>query len=278
MAKLPIPIEATQKYDGFRVQAHVVGGKARLISEDGGEVTDRFPGIVAELRLLGTAVLDGEITGTLEGEHMGRSKVSGYAHAKAPADDGPYTLNVFYALHLGGNDLHAVSLEEERKARATLKSGRKVKIDLGKVATTEEELRKAIDAASGRPGSEGAILKALDSKYPLSGATSRWLKAKKQWDIDGEVVEVHAVKGSPGVYNYLLVLRGPGGEKVPLGRSYNAKFTDRGGKVVQVPKGGIIRIAFGNLNKYVDQKTGQVWYNAWSPRAVEYREDRPRPE
>jgi len=125
------------------------------------------------------------------------------------------------------------------------------------------------------PGSEGAMLKLADSNYPLSGHTGKWMKFKKEADIDAEVIEVHRVKDTDA-YNYLCVIR-DGGKRVPVGRTYNVRF-ERDGKPVQVPIGGIIRVAFVNLNRYNDPRTGEVWYNWWAPRPIEWREDKKTPD
>ena len=51
------------KFDGFRLQAHKLGDKVRLFSENGKDFTDRFQSIAAAvLRLPATAaVIDGEL-------------------------------------------------------------------------------------------------------------------------------------------------------------------------------------------------------------------------
>jgi len=118
------------------------------------------------------------------------------------------------------------------------------------------------------------MLKLWDSIYPLDGTTNKWMKFKKEVDLDAEVIDVKRVEGTDA-YNYLCVIRDRG-RPVPVGRTYNVRF-ERDGKPIQVPVGGIIRVAFVNINRYTDPDDGRVWYNWWSPRAIEYREDRTRP-
>jgi len=119
------------------------------------------------------------------------------------------------------------------------------------------------------------MLKLWDSPYELDGMTTKWMKFKKEVDLDAEVVDVKRVKGTDA-YNYLCVIR-EGAKLVPVGRTFNVRF-ERDGKPIMVPIGGIIRVAFVNINKYTDPDTEEVWFNWWSPRAIEYREDKKRPD
>ena len=55
-----------------------------------------------------------------------------------------------------------------------------------------------------------------------------------------------------------------------MGQTYNTHL--------KVPKGGSIRVAFVNLNKYTDPITGVTYYNWWAPRPIEIREDKKTPD
>lgn len=275
MAEYP-EIQLDQKFDGFRVQIHSDGkGKVQIWSEDGGDVMKRFPKLIADVKKNTTAmILDAEITGEKDGKHIGRSDVSGYAHKKDEPDDEAFQANCFDCVYYG-EDIHKQPLSERRKALEKVKTGKHLKVAETKVAGSEAEVRKALTYFSKKSGSEGAMLKLFGSPYPLSGHTGDWMKFKKEADIDAEVIETHKVKGTDA-YNYLCVIR-RGAIKVPIGRTYNVRF-EREGKSVQVPIGGIIRVAFVNLNRYTDSGTGEVWYNWWAPRAIEYREDKKAPD
>ena len=268
-------IMVDQKFDGMRAQIHSDRDRTEIWSEDGGNLTHRFPAIAKEAKAQGVSfIADAEITGVKDNEHMGRSDVAGYAHAKTPVDDSPFTANVFDILYLN-EDIHKKILSERRSAMEKLKSGKAIKKSDKKIVQTEKELKDAMDHFAKIGGSEGAMLKLWDSAYPLSGMTGKWMKFKKEVDIDAEVIEVHRVKGTDA-YNYLCVAR-DGAKRIPVGRTYNVLF-EKEGKPIQVPIGGIIRVAFVNVNKYTDKDTGEAWYNWWSPRAIEYREDKTRPD
>ena len=49
------------KLDGYRMQAVIAGGKARLLTRNGHDWTERFPETAAALGRLPDAILDGEI-------------------------------------------------------------------------------------------------------------------------------------------------------------------------------------------------------------------------
>jgi len=272
-------IEVDRKFDGFRVQwHHSKDGKNIIWSEDGGDVTKRFPNFLKEAnKIKHDFIIDCELEGwTPEGEHMGRSDVSGYAHEKGEPDDSPYFVNAFDCLYYDGQDLHKLPLKERRKFLEKIPSGDKIRVIEIRIVNNEKDLEKAIKYFSKQKGSEGAMLKKNNSIYPLTGHTNEWMKFKKEADIDAEVVEVHRVKGTDS-YNYLCAIRDAKGKLVPIGRTYNVKF-ERKGKPIQVPIGGIIRVAFTNLNKYIDPDTGEIWFNWWAPRPIEYREDKERPD
>jgi DNA adenine methylase len=272
--KFPM-IMVDQKFDGFRVQIHSDGQKVKLWSEDGGDVTDRFPSIVAgALAQKKPLIADAEITGERAGKHIGRSDVSGYAHTKGKPEDKPFQANVFDILYHDGKDLHKSPLSERISVLKGLTTTSGFKPAQRKTVSSEGEFKRAISKFSQIPGSEGAMLKLWDSKYPLDGTTLKWMKFKKEVDLDAEVIDVKRVKGTDA-YNYLCVIR-DGRKRVPVGRTFNVRF-ERDGKAIQVPVGGIIRVAFVNINKYTDPDDGRVWYNWWSPRAIEYREDRTSP-
>jgi hypothetical protein len=270
-------IEADEKFDGFRAQWHHDGkGRDLLWSEDGGDVTARFPTMVegakAEKRGF---ILDVEITGERAGKHVGRSEVSGYAHSGGPADDGAFTANAHDCVWLDGKDLH----KEPRSARvAALRSvpdwkGKKT-ADIAETGS-QADIEKAVRRFSAIPGSEGAMLKLWDSPYPLGGFTPAWIKFKKEADIDAVVVEAHRVSGTDA-WNYLCAIRGERGELVPVGRTYNVRF-EKGGKAYQAPVGSVIRVAFENLNRYSDPRDGRTWYNWVFPRPVEYAPEDGKP-
>lgn len=270
-------IEADEKFDGFRAQWHHDGkGRDMIWSEDGGDVTARFPRMVkgaeAEKR---SFVLDVEITGERDGKHVGRSEVSGYAHAGGEPDDAAFTANAHDCVLLDGKDLHKEKRWDRFKALSTIPDWPGKRTIDATFTGSKGDLEAAVKKYSRIPGSEGAMLKLWDSPYPLGGFTPAWIKFKTEADIDAVVVEAHRVAGTDA-WNYLCAIRGEGGSLVPVGRTYNVRF-EKDGKAYQAPVGSVIRVAFENLNRYTDPRDGRVWYNWVFPRPVEYAPEDGKP-
>jgi hypothetical protein len=112
------------------------------------------------------------------------------------------------------------------------------------------------------------MLKRWESTYPLTGETNDWVKFKKEKDIDARIVRKIRNKG--GAFNYLCVIWDENKKEIPIGMTYNTKE--------DLPVGSIIRVSMGNLNKYRDPKTGELWYNWVFPRFIEHREDKSHPD
>lgn len=268
------PYEVDQKFDGLRLQLHKKGDKVKVLSIDGANHTNRLFFIADELKKLKhDVVLDAEMTGWSKGfrkgTHLGRSDVSGFLHAKARLPHHNFFANVFDLLYLDGKDLHDLPLADRRAQLEKLPSSEHVRVIDMKVARNPKEMLSAIKWASDFPASEGAMIKSLKSTYPLGGLTSKWIKFKIEADIDAEVIAVHSVKGSKAK-NYLMILRTGKGDPVPVGRTYNTN--------IQAEVGDILRVAFVNMNMYTDPKTQKVWFNWWSPRVIELREDKDKPD
>jgi len=260
------PVEVNQKYDGMRAQVHKAGIKIKIFSEEGSNITARFPTFVSEL-LKGSSrdvdlVLDVEITGEEKGKPIGRSDVSGYVHKKETPEDSPFTFNVHDIVY-SDRDIH----KWPRARRMNLLKGLKSKLGKGyniipfKIANNKEQLATHVKHFSGLKASEGAMIKTNKSIYELDGMTTEWWKYKKDFVIDARVDQVNQAGSA---YNYLATID----KDVPVGKTYNTKF--------KAEKGDIIQVAFGDLNKYIDNE--RVWYNWVFPRVIGLQETKTRPD
>ena len=267
------PFEVDEKYDGMRIQIHKKGSKVKILSIDGEDLTDKLPFMVEEIKKQPDSVRDAELTGWekgyREGSHIGRSTVAGHIHAGKELPHKNFYANVFDLVWFEGKDIHNSPLSERRKLLETMPSSEHVKIIAMKLAKNPAELTKAIEWAGKFKGSEGAMIKSWASKYPLTAFSSKWIKFKKEADLDAEVLDTYQVAGSK-TYNYLMILRTIDGEPVPIGRTYNTP--------IKAKKGDILRVAFGNLNMYEDPNTKKVWFNWVFPRVIEAREDKNTPD
>jgi len=150
------------KLDGYRLQAVVAGGAARLLTRSGLDWTGRFPALAASLERLPDAVLDVELVATdAEGQ-------PDFAALKAAIEGGDTGALRFYAFDLlarGGEDLRDWPLL--RKAPAG-------------VVYLEHFVQPgaAVLGSACRMALEGIVSKRADSPYRSGGRDGAWVKAK----------------------------------------------------------------------------------------------------
>jgi len=152
------PAQVEVKYDGFRVQIHRVRDKVKIWSEDGGDVTHRFPSIVKEIKTWRwDVVVDAEITGWTDGyqkgKHLNRADVAGFAHKKGipkPGEDRFYYANVFDLRYVypPEGDIHNLPLSERRWHLERKPETEHIKIAEAWIARSEAELENAVRKAS----------------------------------------------------------------------------------------------------------------------------------
>jgi bifunctional non-homologous end joining protein LigD len=164
------------KFDGYRIQAHLRGGEARLLTRSGLDWTDRFQPVADALGALpASAILDGEIV------VEDASGVSDFSALQADLAEGRADRFAYYAfdlLHEAGDDLRPLPLTE-RKDRlaqflAPLLSDAPAAIRYSEHFHEEGEvmLRHAC-----RLSLEGLVSKRHNSPY-RSGRSRDWIKLK----------------------------------------------------------------------------------------------------
>lgn len=160
------------KFDGYRLQARIAGGKARLLTRSGLDWTDRLGSVARALGgLADQALIDGELvveTG---------AGASDFSALQADLSEGRDDRLVFYAfdlMHLDGKDLRKLPLTDRKARLETLLKSAPPSIrysdhfdDGGEIV-----LRHAC-----RLGLEGVISKLRDSPY-RSGRGQSWVKSK----------------------------------------------------------------------------------------------------
>ena len=169
------------KWDGYRIQAIIDGGRVRLMTRNRKDWSDRFPAIRDLLKDLPAkrAVIDGEVV-ALTGEAAdGGMPRSDFAALQQAMESGAALCYVaFDLLHRDGDDLRKLPLHERKAAlRDLIGAGLE-----GKGA----ELRfcdhlagegPAVHAHACDMGLEGIVSKRADRPY-RSGRGRDWLKAK----------------------------------------------------------------------------------------------------
>ena len=163
------------KFDGYRLQARIDGGKVQLLTRKGLDWTKRFASIAKALEALplSSGLLDGELI--VRGE-SGVSSFSGLQTDLKAGRQDRMVYMVFDMMYCEGVNLTSVKLTERKEALqavlANLPTNSPVKfsehLDIG----SDELLHHAC-----RLGLEGIVSKKTDSKY-LSGRGNHWIKSK----------------------------------------------------------------------------------------------------
>jgi bifunctional non-homologous end joining protein LigD len=170
------------KWDGVRALAYVSGGRVRLETRTGRDVTERYPELRRLGRALGSheALLDGEVVAfDREGRPdfgllQRRMHLASDSAVRRRVRDTPVALMVFDLLHLDGRSLLDVAYVERRERLEELglegESWRTPAYHAGDGVALLE--------ASRAQGLEGVVAKRLDSRYEPGRRSGAWLKIK----------------------------------------------------------------------------------------------------
>jgi len=251
-----------QKRDGFRIQAHKVGDKVKILTEENNDVTNKLPSFVEALKnIKHNFVVEGEGELWLDGKHQNRADANAIIQAKSvPPQEKGMQLHLYDIMHLDGEGVFSDPYSVRHKALTKIFPKTKVlSVNPTSLVNSLEELKSEVIIASKKPGSEGAMIKKKDYIYPLKPHTSDVIKFKNEFSVNVEIVEVHDVKGAK-TKNYLTAIRDRG-KSIPMGRTYNTNIISG--------IGDKIRVVFVELSKYIDPKTKQIWFNFWAPRVVD---------
>jgi bifunctional non-homologous end joining protein LigD len=172
------------KWDGVRALGYVDGGRIKLVSRNGNDVTRRYP----ELRALGgvlgarDAVLDGEIVTFDEQGRPDFQLLQRRMHVESDSvirrlsGELPVTYMLFDLLWLDGHSMMALPYTERREALLGLKltgpAWQTPPHELGDGHATIE--------VSKQFNLEGVVAKRLESPYRPGKRTREWLKIKNQ--------------------------------------------------------------------------------------------------
>ncbi len=170
------------KWDGVRALAYLVGGKLRLESRSGRDLTAQFPEARGLLEHLGRrqAVLDGELVAFDDGGRPSFQALQGRIHLASEAlvrermGSIPVTLMLFDVLHLSGRSTRELSYEQRRDLLEGLG------LDGAGLQTPRWHRGEgsALLELSRERGLEGVIAKRLDSRYLPGKRSAAWLKVK----------------------------------------------------------------------------------------------------
>ena len=210
------------KFDGYRMQISVGGGKAVLRTRSGLDWTDRFPVLAKQAATWPDGVIDGELC-ALDPDHM-----PDFSALQAAISDGRTDALVYFAFDLlfeGDEDLRAKPLSH-RKARLQAYCDR--------VGPAGPSLRYVDHFASSgetvllsacRMDLEGVISKKLDAPYK-AGRSATWLKSKCR-GRDEVVIGGWSSEGGARLRSLLVGVQDEGGLRYRgrVGTGFSAALT-----------------------------------------------------
>lgn len=159
------------KLDGYRLQAHISAGEARLLTRSGLDWTERFPETAAALGQLQDSILDGEVIAT---DAEGHPDFAALQAALERKRTGELRFMAFDLLAAGGQDWRQQSLEERK---AALREWLAKAPDAIGYVEHFEAAGDAILLSACRMGLEGVVSKRIDAPY-RSGRGEGWVKTK----------------------------------------------------------------------------------------------------
>ena len=183
------------KFDGYRVQLRVEGGKAILKTRKGLDWTDKFKAIAKEGSALPDVLIDGEIVAL---DHDGNPNFSAL---QAAISDGKTEKLIFFAfdlLFLEDMDLRRLPLRERKERLKELLDEQK-----GKSIRYVEHFEvdgEAVLKSAAELKLEGIVSKKLAAPYH-SGRTESWTKAKAR---AGQEVVIGGWKTTNGKFRSLM--------------------------------------------------------------------------
>ena len=193
------------KFDGYRVQLRIEGGKATLKTRKGLDWTDKFAAIADEASALPDAMIDGEIVAL---DHDGNPNFSSLQAAIA---DGKTEKLIFFAFDLlfaDGMDLRRLPLRERKERLEALLEERKGEAK-GKTKGKTKCIRyvehfevdgDAMMESARKMSLEGIVSKKLHASYH-SGRSESWTKAKAR---AGQEVVIGGWKTTSGKFRSLM--------------------------------------------------------------------------
>jgi bifunctional non-homologous end joining protein LigD len=162
------------KYDGYRTQLVIDGGRARAFTRNGHDWTTHYPGIgrSGEELFCANAIIDGEV---IVQDEQGRSDFHAIKHALAATPE-RFVFMAFDLLHLNGRDLRRLPLVERRGYLGELLGQNEPTCCIQFSEHVDGNGAALLEAADAM-GLEGIVSKRKTSRY-RSGPSKSWVKVK----------------------------------------------------------------------------------------------------
>ena len=271
------------KYNGFHVVVHKKGDKVKIFSEQLKDISLPFPSLREYIKKLSANdfIVDGELVPYSEsGKALGRDplmKFIGAVKSGKKLDDSNIKMHVFDITYFNKPIIN-LPLRERQKILSKLNYNKRVERVLFKIGT-KKDARKIINWATNQPGSEGCVIKDLDSPYVFDEKSKGWIKFRHLVDIHAIVIK--KVPKKKNLFNYLVGIIVSQKEINKLHPKYVIDF--RGKKVLvlghtfntpkEVPEGSIIDVALEDVWRHTYPKIHKVRYSIHKPRFRQRRPD-----
>jgi bifunctional non-homologous end joining protein LigD len=172
------------KWDGIRAVAYVDGGRVRLMSRSGEDITPRYPEVHAMGRALGSreVILDGEVVALDDKgrpsfeEIQQRMGLTSESQVRRQMKEVPVTYMIFDLMWQDGHALLKEPYADRRRKLERLKLAGAS----WQSPPYENGGGQAMLEASSKAGLEGVMAKKLDSLYEPGRRSGAWVKVKNR--------------------------------------------------------------------------------------------------
>jgi len=244
-----IDIEVERKFGGWRTIAQIdEKGKTYIYFDD--TKTDRskqFMSLVSDLEVIGEPVILDMDLGAVYSDGRPVDRVNlGFGGKVIIPESGKFKIkdgldamlvaNVFDILYYEGEDLHTKPWEERRESLEKLfgkHDFRFLKLVKKNITSDKKSFLAAVARVSKLPGSEGAVPKAVNGDYPLTGMTPSVAKVKNTLEIKVQVMGRTPVKDED-IWTYDISALGGDGNPVDLGKTMNTKLDTKAGDIITI--------------------------------------------
>ena len=201
------------KFDGYRLQLRICGGKCTVKTRSGLDWTDRFPEIAVEAAHLPDSLIDGEAV-ALDAD--GSPDFAGLQAALSNGKTGELVFYAFDLLWAGGRDLRPLPLRDRKAAlQALLEEADRQHAGRLRFVEHFETGGEAVLSSACSMHLEGIVSKRMDAPY-RSGRSDTWVKAKCRGGQ--EVILAGWTTNGPDQFRSLIAAVRREGKLVHVGR------------------------------------------------------------
>ncbi|MHA1773398.1 MAG: DNA adenine methylase [Candidatus Heimdallarchaeota archaeon] len=279
------PIYINPKWDGFSFNLMKAGNKIKLITED--RRRDRasiLPQIVAEMKKLPlkSCNITAECVWFREGKALEREEAIRVIVGKDPMPKEDVRMYCYDITFANGRDLTKLPYHERLRILDKIfeKEYKFLKPTPRKLVNDKETFLKWAKKFAEIEGSEGIMAKAIDFKFLTKDSetarTTQMSKWKKSYDIEVEVdrpqpkIDTKTGKPIPGQWIYYVIVRGPKGEPIPIGRTFST--------AIKAKKGDILTVRTARLRGFYDpERKKVVKFSMMWPKVLGKRTDKTSP-